>query len=252
MEKQKIEDTIKKYLKRINVKELKNIPNLLTLFRILSIPFIASFLVMGAIPAAVGLFGFSAFTDFLDGYIARKKNLVTETGKILDTIADKLFLFSLTPLLFVHPNPLATLLLQITALNEVAISGVNVYGCLKDCKVASNQIGRIKTWTLFGSGGAFMLSLLIPELLIPASVLSLVNMNLEFKTFEQYLHSYKKDIEENKKINLTQPEEKNNEKELELEFESNTLEQRLENHPLKNIPNYEENKIYQLKKTDYE
>lgn len=72
-----------------------NLPNYLTVLRILSIPFILIPLQYGRPRTslwAAGIFSVAFFTDWLDGFIARKKNLVTSVGKILDPLADKLLI----------------------------------------------------------------------------------------------------------------------------------------------------------------
>jgi CDP-diacylglycerol--glycerol-3-phosphate 3-phosphatidyltransferase len=72
-----------------------NIPNYLTVLRIISIPLILFPLQSGKPNSslwAAGIFSVAFFTDWLDGFIARKKNLVTKFGKILDPLADKLLI----------------------------------------------------------------------------------------------------------------------------------------------------------------
>ena len=70
-----------------------NLPNKLTILRIIMIPIFVAVFYVTAIPynfiISAGIFALAAFTDFLDGYIARKYNLVTSFGKFLDPLADK-------------------------------------------------------------------------------------------------------------------------------------------------------------------
>jgi cardiolipin synthase len=69
-----------------------NLPNIMTLARILAIPFIIGLLYMPqgwAVWASCGLFIMAAVTDFFDGWYARKMNIVTDFGRFLDPIADK-------------------------------------------------------------------------------------------------------------------------------------------------------------------
>ena len=76
-----------------------NLPNKLSCLRIILVPVMAIVFYINFAYApliAVGVFIVAAFTDFLDGHIARKYNMVTDLGKLLDPIADKLLiLFSL-------------------------------------------------------------------------------------------------------------------------------------------------------------
>ena len=77
-----------------------NLPNRLTLVRIALLPLIMFFYMVTFIPYGYGkiislvLFILASVTDFLDGYIARKNNIVTDFGKFADTIADKMLTFS--------------------------------------------------------------------------------------------------------------------------------------------------------------
>ena len=78
-----------------------NLPNKLTILRVLFIPFIMLFLLIDGIPYGWLLggicFGLASITDMLDGRIARSRNLVTDFGKLMDPVADKMLVMS-TPL----------------------------------------------------------------------------------------------------------------------------------------------------------
>ena len=76
-----------------------NLPNRLTTLRVILIPFFIVFLMTGLAGEAsrwiaLGIFAAASFTDFLDGYIARKKGLITNFGKFMDPLADKLLVCS--------------------------------------------------------------------------------------------------------------------------------------------------------------
>lgn len=71
-----------------------NLPNILTVIRFILIPFMTYFLVNENFTIAVLLYVLASFTDVLDGFIARKFNLITDLGKFLDPLADKLLQFS--------------------------------------------------------------------------------------------------------------------------------------------------------------
>jgi CDP-diacylglycerol--glycerol-3-phosphate 3-phosphatidyltransferase len=86
-----------------------NLPNKITLTRILMIPvFIAVFFLDGILPynyaIAAAIFALAAFTDFVDGYVARKYKLVTNLGKFLDPIADKVLVSTAMMLLLMLPG----------------------------------------------------------------------------------------------------------------------------------------------------
>lgn len=76
-----------------------NLPNKLTMFRVILIPFFVVFMLTDFAGAAakwiaLGIFVVASLTDLLDGQIARRKNLVTNFGKFMDPIADKLLVCS--------------------------------------------------------------------------------------------------------------------------------------------------------------
>ena len=80
------------------------IPNLLSLLRIVVIPFFAYFFIKGDALRAIVVLFLSGVSDFLDGKIARKFNQVSDLGKVLDPVADKLTQITLAVLLFISFN----------------------------------------------------------------------------------------------------------------------------------------------------
>lgn len=127
-----------------------NLPNRLTLLRILLIPVFVVFVSLpGFAPAyliAAIVFAFASFTDFLDGHIARKQNLVTDFGKFADPLADKI----LTTVAFIymmvdgicHPIVLVVIIVR-----EFAVSGVRMVaaGAKEGEVIAANAWGKVKT-----------------------------------------------------------------------------------------------------------
>jgi CDP-diacylglycerol--glycerol-3-phosphate 3-phosphatidyltransferase len=75
-----------------------NLANKLTIFRIILVPFFVSALMINAIPhniaLAFGIFAIAGITDWLDGYIARSRGMITDFGKFLDPIADKILVMA--------------------------------------------------------------------------------------------------------------------------------------------------------------
>ncbi len=143
-----------------------NLPNKLTILRICMIPlFIAAYFLpsdWGGAYIAVAIFVLAAFTDFLDGYIARKYNMVTDLGKLLDPIADKILV---TSALFcvVATNPLQSLSIfydfdfvtfgtiflvcgaTLILARELLISAVRMIAASKGIVVQANIFGKVKT-----------------------------------------------------------------------------------------------------------
>lgn len=127
-----------------------NLPNKLTIMRILLIPgFIVFVSIHGFTPAyliAAIVFTFASFTDFLDGYIARKQNLVTDFGKFADPLADKI----LTTVAFIYmmvDGVCHPVVLVIIIVREFAVSGVRMIaaGSSEGEVIAANIWGKIKT-----------------------------------------------------------------------------------------------------------
>lgn len=140
-----------------------NTPNTLSLIRIFLVPVFAVlyFLPYSFAPyLAFAIFVLASFTDFLDGYIARKYNLVTDLGKLLDPIADKL-LVTTALFLITATNPLAKvdildadICLIVTACvsvvivgRELLISAVRQIAAAKGKVIQANKWGKIKTVT---------------------------------------------------------------------------------------------------------
>lgn len=128
-----------------------NLPNLLTLSRILLIPF---FVLVYVIPGpstylyAAALFALAAFTDWLDGYLARRLNQTTRFGAFLDPVADKLIVVSALVILIGHHSSLwITLPGLIIVGREIVISALREWMAEMNRRGVVNVtwIGRVKT-----------------------------------------------------------------------------------------------------------
>lgn len=135
-----------------------NIPNVLTLFRIAVLPFIVVLYYLNPDPSTlttVGwviaiLFVIASFTDFLDGYIARKYQLVTNFGKFADPLADKLLvLVALLMFLDMGIIPMWTVMVILT--REFIVTGMRLVAVEQGLVIAASWWGKAKTFvTLFG------------------------------------------------------------------------------------------------------
>lgn len=154
--------------------QIWNVPNILTFSRILIIPvFVALFYVhfAGHYFVCWGLFALACFTDLFDGAIARKHNLVTNLGKFLDPIADKvlvltgLILFLTVPEIFcANLGSWAIIVagcgIAIVFARELIVSGFRMVAASSGEVIAADKIGKYKTFTqdlsvgilLFGEG----------------------------------------------------------------------------------------------------
>ena len=126
-------------------KRHKQIPNILTALRLLSPVVILPLAIAGNIPLTLITAGAFAFTDAVDGFIARHWKLQSELGKDLDAVTDKVFSTTLLGAASVS-NPL--LLLNIGL--EAVIALINTDKKLKGYETASTMTGKLKTWALFG------------------------------------------------------------------------------------------------------
>ena len=135
-----------------------NLPNKLTILRIIMIPIFVAVYFIGAIPynylIAAVIFVLAAFTDFLDGYIARKYNLITDFGKFLDPIADKVLVAAALIVMLVVPKGGAQILPAYAAIfvavilaRELIISGFRMVAASKGKVLAADKVGKIKTFT---------------------------------------------------------------------------------------------------------
>ncbi len=110
----------------IKASDLKSIPNILSILRILMIPFIVKFYTESNYMMAGIVIFMSGLTDLLDGYIARKYQQITALGKVLDPVADKLTQFTII-LLMVNRFPLVPYLLVLFVLKEFTMLVVTAY-----------------------------------------------------------------------------------------------------------------------------
>ncbi len=132
-------------------------PNKITVARICMIPLFVLFFYLdfeGARIWAACIFALAAFTDFLDGYIARKYNVVSTVGKFLDPIADKVlvataFIVMLTNEDFMTTHdwmfPVFGIFVAVILARELIISGFREIAAEKNTVLAAGMLGKIKT-----------------------------------------------------------------------------------------------------------
>ena len=126
-----------------------NLPNKLTLFRVILIPFFLVFLMSdfwGMIGnwIALGIFVVASLTDFLDGKIARKYNLVTNFGKFMDPLADKLLVCSAL-IGFIELGVLPSWFVIVIISREFIISGFRLIASDNGVVIAASWWGKFKT-----------------------------------------------------------------------------------------------------------
>ena len=127
-----------------------NLPNKLTLLRVIMIPIFVVVLLSSLVPAplnryiAVVIFILASFTDYLDGHIARKYNLVTNFGKFMDPLADKL-LVSSAMISMVSMGDIPAWIVIIIISREFIITGFRLIAVENGVVIAASWWGKIKT-----------------------------------------------------------------------------------------------------------
>lgn len=126
-----------------------NVPNILTVMRILLVPVLVVALLdetrHGDTIAAV-VFALAAFTDGLDGYIARSRKAITTFGKVMDPIADKL-LITAALVALVSLNRVAAWVAMVIIAREFAVSSLRVAAAQQGAIIPASILGKIKTVT---------------------------------------------------------------------------------------------------------
>ncbi|MBR6792103.1 MAG: CDP-diacylglycerol--glycerol-3-phosphate 3-phosphatidyltransferase [Ruminococcus sp.] len=126
-----------------------NLPNKLTLLRVILVPFFLLFMYLN-IPfnyvIALVIFAMASITDAMDGHIARKNNLVTNFGKFLDPLADKVLVISaLCVFVQMSQVPMGAIPLIIIIAREFMVSGLRLLAADSGVVVAAGIWGKLKT-----------------------------------------------------------------------------------------------------------
>ena len=123
-----------------------NLPNKLSLLRVLLIPVMVLLMYLPGIPCiflSTAVFGLAAFTDYLDGHIARRDGLVTDFGKFIDPVADKLLVLSALVMLSWH-KLLPAWIVVIVLFRELAVDGLRLVAVEQGRVIAAGKLGKIK------------------------------------------------------------------------------------------------------------
>jgi CDP-diacylglycerol--glycerol-3-phosphate 3-phosphatidyltransferase len=124
-----------------------NVPNVLTLLRIVAVPVIVVAL-LGETPdgdlIAAIVFALAALTDGLDGYIARRQQSVTTFGKLMDPLADKMLVVAALVSL-VSLDRLAAWVAMVIIARELAVTGLRALAAERGVVIAASWLGKVKT-----------------------------------------------------------------------------------------------------------
>lgn len=121
-----------------------NLPNKLTVARVIAVPFFIAAYMLGYNVTAFVIFIAASYTDYLDGKIARKHNLITSFGKIMDPLADKILVYSAFCLMVEDGTVPGWMLIVILA-REFAIAGMRTVAASEGLVIAAGMSGKIKT-----------------------------------------------------------------------------------------------------------
>lgn len=155
-----------------------NLANKLTLLRMIMVPIFLVFIYFEGIPygkeIALVIFILAALTDKLDGYIARSRNLITDFGKFMDPLADKV-LTAAALIVLVEFKMVAGWIVIIIIAREFAVSGLRLIAASKGNVLAADWWGKIKTVIQFVAIAIGLVTIIYPnnELLI-----SLTNVSM--------------------------------------------------------------------------
>jgi CDP-diacylglycerol--glycerol-3-phosphate 3-phosphatidyltransferase len=124
-----------------------NVPNILTVLRILAVPVLVVALLDetpgGDVLAAI-VFAIASLTDAIDGYLARSRNWVTTFGKLMDPIADKLLIIAALVAL-VSLNRVAAWVAMVIIAREFAVTAMRMAAVSQGVVVSANVLGKVKT-----------------------------------------------------------------------------------------------------------
>jgi CDP-diacylglycerol--glycerol-3-phosphate 3-phosphatidyltransferase len=130
-----------------------NVPNVLTVLRILAVPVLVVALLDetpdGDVIAAI-VFALAALTDGLDGYIARRQQQVTTFGKLMDPLADKLLVIAALVSL-VSLDRLAAWIAMVIIARELAVTGLRTLAAEQGVVIAASWLGKLKTALQIGA-----------------------------------------------------------------------------------------------------
>lgn len=171
-----------------------NLPNKLTIFRVILIPFFIVFLMIPDMPflpsaewgkwIAFGIFILASLTDLLDGKIARKYHLITDFGKFMDPLADKLLVCSAL-ICLIELQRIPAWMVVIIIAREFVISGFRLIAADNGVVIAASYWGKFKT--TFQMVAVCLLIVDIPQLRILTQVILWIAVLLTIVSLIDYL-----------------------------------------------------------------
>ncbi|HAB94081.1 MAG TPA: CDP-diacylglycerol--glycerol-3-phosphate 3-phosphatidyltransferase [Lachnospiraceae bacterium] len=170
-----------------------NLPNKLTVLRMILVPFFVATLLMSGTneamkwPALI-LFIVASLTDFADGYIARKYNLITNFGKFMDPLADKILTIS-GMICLIELGRIPSWIVIIIVAREFIISGFRLIAAENGVVIAANYWGKFKT--TFQMIMIILMIMNIPQLQIVTDIVMWIALALTIISLVTYINANK-------------------------------------------------------------
>ncbi len=160
-----------------------NIPNQISLARMIMMPvliffYLADFIPYGKLIALI-IYFLAWMSDMLDGYIARKYNMVTSLGKLLDPVADKLLVTTVLIIFIadgIIPHPYGVIFAFIMFLRDYVVTGIRQIAATKNKVLAANWTNKVKSWPLYGGSFLGLLIAFLNDLAIPLQTMNVLNI----------------------------------------------------------------------------
>lgn len=141
------------------------------------------------------IFVIASLTDFLDGYLARKYNLVTDLGKVLDAIADKILVNGVL-IIFAVEGSISVIVPVVIVCRDIAVDSIKMVAGQKNGAVAASKAGKVKTmFMMIGMSLLFFYDLPLSLIdIYPAKILIMIATVLSVISGVQYYEKNKKFI----------------------------------------------------------
>lgn len=162
----------------------RNIPNIITISRIVSLILGFVFFIKNKIILSLIFYIYGAVSDALDGYFARKLSAYSKFGQYLDAVSDKLYFLSLIIILLIYKYYLIVIPLII----ELIISVINYLILKKNKKVFTERVEKFKTTLLIIDLILGIISIKIKEIIYPHIIILLLVLYFEFQTVFAYIN----------------------------------------------------------------
>lgn len=157
-----------------------NLPNKITVFRMITVPVLLA-AVLIPFPfhwvAALVVYFLGCISDTIDGNIARKRQLVTDFGKLMDPLADKALVMTAF-IIMVKLGYCDVVCFSLMLAREFLVSGVRMIAASKGKVIAANKFGKAKTFLQMSSTGIIFLSLAYNEIAAKADISFVIGENV--------------------------------------------------------------------------